>query len=47
VDGYRILANQHLIPVIGATNLKKLTADDVDTWLDGPRTALGSRRHPR
>jgi hypothetical protein len=32
VDGYRILANQHLIPVIGATKLKRLTADDdVDT----------------
>ena len=32
VAGYRILAGQHLIPAIGATKLKRLTADDdVDT----------------
>jgi integrase len=35
VDGYRILADKHLIPVIGATKLKRLNADDVDTWLEG------------
>ena len=43
MDGYRILANQHLIPVIGATRLKKLTADDVDTWLDGLTSNLSTR----
>jgi integrase len=31
----RILAETNLIPVIGAVKLKKLTADDVDDWLDG------------
>jgi integrase len=43
VDGYRILANQHLIPVIGATKLKRLSADDVDTWLDGLTGKLSTR----
>ena len=43
VDGYRILANQHLIQVIGATKLKKLTADDVNTWLDGLTGKLSTR----
>lgn len=39
----RILAGQHVIPLIGKTNLKKLTADDVDTWLEGLTSKLASR----
>jgi hypothetical protein len=37
----RILPEQHVIPLIGATKLTELTADDVDDWLDGltPRHA--------
>ena len=42
-DGYRILAGEHLIPIIGATKLKKLTADDVHTWLDGLTSNLSTR----
>jgi integrase len=43
VDGYRILAGKHLIPVIGATKLKALSADDVDNWLDGLTGKLSTR----
>jgi integrase len=43
VDGYRILADQHLNPLIGATKLKRLTADDVDDWLDGLTGTLSTR----
>ena len=43
VDGYRILADQHLIPLIGATKLKRLTADDVDDWLEGLTGKLSTR----
>jgi integrase len=39
----RILADQHVIPLIGATKLKELTADDVDTWLDGLTGKLATR----
>jgi integrase len=40
----RILAEQHLIPLIGATKLKEeLTADDVDEWLDGLTDKLSTR----
>ena len=31
----RILAEKHVTPLIGATKLKELSADDVDEWLDG------------
>jgi integrase len=31
----RIYAEHHVMPLIGARKLKKLTADDVDNWLDG------------
>ncbi len=37
-----ILADQHVIPVIGAIKLKELTADDVDDWLDGLAGKLAS-----
>jgi integrase len=40
----RILAEQHLIPLIGAIKLKEeLTADDVDVWLDGLADKLATR----
>jgi integrase len=43
VDGYRILAENNLIPLIGAYKLKKLTADNVDDWLDGLTDKLSTR----
>jgi hypothetical protein len=39
----RILAEQHVIPLIGATKLKELTADNVDEWLDGLTGKLATR----
>ena len=39
----RILAEQHVIPLIGAAKLKELTADDVDEWLEGLTAKLASR----
>ncbi|MGH3070256.1 MAG: tyrosine-type recombinase/integrase [Streptosporangiaceae bacterium] len=39
----RILAEQHVIPLIGAAKLTDLTADDVDDWLDGLTTKLATR----
>jgi integrase len=39
----RILAEQHVIPLIGATKLKELTADQVDEWLDGLTGKLATR----
>jgi hypothetical protein len=42
-DGYRILAENNLIPLIGAYKLKKLTADNVDDWLDGLTDKLSIR----
>jgi integrase len=39
----RILAEQHVIPLIGAIKLKELTADDVDAWLDGLTSKLATR----
>jgi hypothetical protein len=39
----RILAEQHVIPLIGAAKLKELTADDVDAWLDGLTAKLATR----
>ncbi|HUY45052.1 MAG TPA: hypothetical protein VMV92_04925 [Streptosporangiaceae bacterium] len=43
VTGYRILTEQHVIPLIGATKLKELSADDVDEWLDGLTGKLSTR----
>jgi integrase len=43
VDGYRILAEGHLVPVIGATRLKALSAGGVDDWLDGLTGKLSTR----
>jgi len=39
----RILAEQHVLPLIGATKLTELSADDVDDWLDGLTTKLATR----
>ncbi|QXJ20632.1 site-specific integrase [Actinomadura graeca] len=41
-DVYRSLADHQLIPFIGATRLKKLSADDVETWLNGRAEHLTS-----
>jgi integrase len=38
-----VLAEQHVLPLIGATKLTELTADDVDDWLDGLTTKLATR----
>ena len=43
VNGYRILAEIHVIPLIGAVKLRELTADDVDEWLDGLTGTLSTR----
>jgi integrase len=43
VETNRILAEQHVIPLIGKARLKKLTADDVDEWLDGLTDKLATR----
>ena len=43
VSGYRILAGQHVLPLIGARKLKELSADDVDEWLDGLTGKLSTR----
>ena len=39
----RILAEGHVIPLIGAIKLKELTADQVDEWLDGLTGTLATR----
>lgn len=42
-SNYRSLADHHLIPQLGAARLKKLTADDLDQWMDGRATELSNR----
>jgi hypothetical protein len=37
IDCYRSLADHNVIPQIGAIKLKKLTADQLDDWLDSGR----------
>ena len=39
----RILAERHVISLIGAIKLKELTADQVDEWLDGLTGTLATR----
>ena len=39
----RILAEKHVLPLIGKAKLKDLRADDVDTWLDGLTDKLSTR----
>ena len=43
VSNYRSLAGHHLIPYLGAARLKKLTADELDTWMDDRAEELSSR----
>jgi integrase len=43
VTANRILADQHVIPLIGAIKLKELTADQVDDWLEGLTGKLATR----
>ena len=43
IKANRILAEQHVIPLIGATKLRKLTAGDVDEWLDDLTEKLATR----
>lgn len=39
----RILAEKHVIPLIGKVKLKDLRADHVDDWLDGLKGKLATR----
>jgi integrase len=39
----RILADQHVISLVGKKKLKELNADDVDDWLDGLKGKLSTR----
>jgi len=39
----RILADKHVLPLIGAAKLYRLRADDVDKWLDGLTKTLSTR----
>jgi integrase len=39
----RILAEKHVIPLIGKRKLKELRADEVDKWLDGLSDKLSTR----
>jgi integrase len=43
ITANRILAEQHVLPLIGAIKLKELTADQVDEWLDGLTGKLATR----
>lgn len=38
----RILAEQHIVPLLGRAKLRELTADDVDDWLDNRAEVLAS-----
>ena len=42
VTTYRMLAEKNLIPLIGATKLKRLSADDVDSWLESLTGSLST-----
>jgi integrase len=43
IDNYRSLANHHLIPHIGGARLKKLTAGELDKWMDERAGELSNR----
>ena len=43
VANYRSIADHQLVPFIGAAKLKKLTADELDTWLDDRAEELSTR----
>jgi len=42
VETYRILIDKHLVPQIGALKLKRLTANQVDDWLEGLTEVLST-----
>jgi integrase len=42
ITNNRILADRHVIPLLGRAKLKDLRADDVDEWLDGLTDKLAS-----
>ena len=42
IETLTTLAEQHVLPLIGGTKLKELTADQVDDWLDGLSASLAS-----
>ncbi len=43
IETRRILAEQHVIPALGARKLRELTAEDVDRWLAEKAGALSTR----
>ena len=43
IGNYRSLADHHLIPQLGGARLKKLTADELDTWMDDRAEELSGR----
>jgi integrase len=43
IGNYRSIADHHLIPYIGAARLKKLTADELDRWIDERAQELSTR----
>ncbi|MBO3751484.1 site-specific integrase [Streptosporangiaceae bacterium NEAU-GS5] len=43
VETLRILADKHVIPLIGKAKLQRLRADDVDEWLDELTEVLSTR----
>lgn len=43
VENYRNLAEQHIIPALGARKLRELTAEDVDAWLEVKSTDVSTR----
>jgi integrase len=43
IDKSRILAEQHVIPALGARQLQELSADDVDEWLADKAKTLSTR----
>jgi integrase len=43
IDNYRMLADKHIVPMLGACKLRELTADDVDNWLDAKAEELSTR----
>ena len=43
INNYRSLATRNLIPQIGATKLRQLTADQLDEWMDERAEQLSTR----
>jgi integrase len=43
IETSRILANQHVIPALGARKLRELSADDIDKWLARKAQTLSTR----